>query len=115
MPLTLVAFDGPVIDQPYSRPRGLLDELDLRGSAWCAVKQLRGAVVDVLRVCAEHDLEGIVAKRVDSRYRAGERSSDWLKLKTADWRTAHASQRYPREGRNSSWIRSPRALTRARL
>jgi len=47
-------------------------------------------------VCSEHDVEGIVAKRVDSPYRPGEHSSDWLKLKTADWRTVHASQRHPR-------------------
>jgi ATP-dependent DNA ligase len=39
---------------------------------------------------------GIVAKCVDSAYRLGERSGDWLKLKTADWRTAHALQRHPR-------------------
>jgi hypothetical protein len=50
------------------------------GSRWCAVPQLRGPVADV-GACAEHDVEGIVAKRVDSPYRPGERSSDWLKLK----------------------------------
>jgi bifunctional non-homologous end joining protein LigD len=60
------------------------------------VRQLHGSVAEVLRVCAEHDVEGIVAKRVDSPYRPGERSADWLKLKTADWRTAHASQPHPR-------------------
>jgi ATP dependent DNA ligase domain len=43
---------------------------------------------------AEHDVEGIVAKRTDSPYRPGERSSDWLKLKTADWREMHAPRRY---------------------
>jgi ATP-dependent DNA ligase len=43
-----------------------------------------------LALWAEHDVEGIVAKRTDSRYRPGKRSSDSLKLKTADWRTMHA-------------------------
>ena len=33
------------------------------------------------------DLEGIVSKRVDSRYATGERSRDWLKVKC--WRTHH--------------------------
>ena len=98
--LTFVAFDvlveGPVIDQPYSERRAVLDRLELDGPAWCAAPQLRGSVADVLGVCAEHDVEGIVAKRVDSPYRPGERSSDWLKLKTADWRSTHASQRHPR-------------------
>jgi ATP-dependent DNA ligase len=61
-----------------------------------AVRQSRGSVADVLKACAEHDVKGIVAKRVDSPYRRGERSGDWLKLKTADWRIAHASRRHPR-------------------
>jgi ATP-dependent DNA ligase len=67
----------------------------------CTARVVRGApthgsVADVLKACAEHNLDGIVAKRVDSPYRPGERSSDWLKLKTADWRATHASQRHPR-------------------
>jgi bifunctional non-homologous end joining protein LigD len=68
----------------------------LNGDAWCATPQLQRRVLDVLAACQEHDVEGIVAKCVDSAYRPGERSSDWLKLKTADSRTAHASQRHPR-------------------
>lgn len=39
-------------------------------------------------------LEGLVAKRVDSPYRPGERSADWLKLKTAEWRQVHAPLRH---------------------
>ncbi len=74
----------------------MLDVLELDGSAWCVVPQLRGSVADVLKACAEHDVEGIVAKRVDSPYRPGERSRDWFKLKTAGWRAAHASQRHSR-------------------
>jgi len=48
----------------------------------------------VLEACREHDLEGIVAKRIDAPYRPGERSPDWLKLKTIDWRTIHAQRRH---------------------
>ena len=98
-PLTFVAFDvlafdGPVIDQPYRHRRALVDGLALNGDAWCVTPQLQGRVVDVLAACREHDVEGIVAKRVDSANRPGERSSDWLKLKTADWRTVHAPRRH---------------------
>jgi bifunctional non-homologous end joining protein LigD len=89
----VLAYDGPMIDEPYSRRRALLDGLALNGPAWCTAPVLNGSVVDVLAACGEHDVEGMVAKRVDSPYRPGERSSDWLKVKTADWRTAHASQR----------------------
>lgn len=31
--------------------------------------------------CREHGLEGVVAKRRGSKYRGGERSADWLKIK----------------------------------
>jgi ATP-dependent DNA ligase len=34
---------------------------------------------DLMLAVREHQLEGIVAKRTGSRYRSGERSSDWLK------------------------------------
>jgi ATP-dependent DNA ligase len=40
-----------------------------------------------------HELEGIVAKRLDSRYRPGDRSRDWVKAKTAAWRAMHAPAR----------------------
>jgi len=98
-PLTFVAFDilafdGPVIDQPYRERRALLDGLALQGDAWCTTPQLHDRVIDALAACREHDVEGIVAKRVDSPYRPGERSSDWLKLKTADWRNLHAPRRH---------------------
>ena len=71
-PLTFVAFDvlafdGPVIDQPYRHRRALLDGLALNGDAWCTTPQLQGRVVDVLAACREHDVERIVAKRVGRR------------------------------------------------
>jgi bifunctional non-homologous end joining protein LigD len=99
VPLTFVAFDvlafgELVIDKPYFERRALLDKLDLDGPAWCTTPQLHGSARHVLDACAEHDLEGIVAKRIDSRYRPGERSMDWLKLKTADWRATHAPRRH---------------------
>jgi bifunctional non-homologous end joining protein LigD len=97
-PLTFAAFDvlafnRSVIDEPYRRRRELLDSLALNGKAWCTVPRLYGSVGDVLAVCAEHCLDGVVAKRVDSRYRPGERSPDWRKFKTADWWRVHAGQR----------------------
>jgi bifunctional non-homologous end joining protein LigD len=99
VPLTFVAFDvlayeSPVIDEPYRERRAQLDRLGLHADNWCTAPQLYGSVVDVLSVCSEHDVEGIVAKRTDSRYRPGERSSDWLKLKTADWRKMHGPRRH---------------------
>jgi bifunctional non-homologous end joining protein LigD len=40
----------------------------------------------LLRTCQRMGLEGIVSKRKDSAYRSGP-TRDWLKVKTATWRT----------------------------
>ena len=50
--------------------------------------------VELLAACIEHGLEGVVAKRLESRYRCGERSVDWIKVKTTEWRMTHASRRH---------------------
>jgi bifunctional non-homologous end joining protein LigD len=98
-PLTFVAFDvlwldEPVIDRPYRERRTLLESLNLTGPAWCTVPSW-GASANVYAVCAEHGLEGVVAKRLESPYRPGERSRDWVKLKTTEWRDQHAALRAP--------------------
>lgn len=36
---------------------------------------------DLYRFCEEHGLEGVVAKKLGSPYRPGERTSEWLKIK----------------------------------
>ena len=36
---------------------------------------------ELFRLCREHRLEGVVAKKKGSTYRTGERSTDWLKVK----------------------------------
>jgi bifunctional non-homologous end joining protein LigD len=37
----------------------------------------------LMALCREHRLEGVVAKRRGSKYRAGERTKDWIKVKCA--------------------------------
>jgi ATP-dependent DNA ligase len=43
--------------------------------------------------CGQPGLEGLVAKRLDSIYRLGERSKQWVKAKCPDWRVNHAPRR----------------------
>jgi bifunctional non-homologous end joining protein LigD len=45
------------------------------------LQELPGAAADVLHAVREMGLEGVVAKKKDSVYVCGERSSDWVKLK----------------------------------
>ncbi len=41
-------------------------------------------------------VEGLVAKRNSSLYWPGQRSADWVKLKTPEWRVAYAERRVKR-------------------
>ena len=98
---TFVAFDvlaiggESVAGQPYEQRRRLLESLRLGGPAWCTVSQWPDTeVVDLLAVCERLGVEGMVGKRVGSPYRPGERSPDWVKLKTTAWRTLHGPQRH---------------------
>src|SRR5204863_7350503 len=97
--ITFVAFDLRVLErrQPL-RPSVLRTSALARRArsrrGWCTIPALAGPRRVLLDACAELDIEGVVAKRVDSPYRAGVRSGDWLKLKTSDWKRGHAPQRH---------------------
>ncbi|HYG74201.1 MAG TPA: non-homologous end-joining DNA ligase [Planctomycetota bacterium] len=65
---------------PYSERRMRLDDLGLRGSHWqTPAFSENGAAM--LKISRQHALEGIVAKRMNSAYRPGQRGRDWLKIK----------------------------------
>ncbi|MEA2332211.1 MAG: bifunctional non-ous end joining protein LigD [Thermoleophilaceae bacterium] len=86
-PVTYVAFDVLYIDgrstmaRPYEERRELLEELELEGPAWRAPAYHRGEGSALLGATRELGIEGIVAKRLDSTYEPGRRSSAWLKIK----------------------------------
>jgi ATP-dependent DNA ligase len=48
------------------------------------------------RAYEEHEVEDIVLKRRNSRYRPGRRSDDWRKIKSALWYERHAQHRRPK-------------------
>jgi bifunctional non-homologous end joining protein LigD len=78
----LLYLDGrSLLDAPYEERRRLLEELKLEGDAWQTPGYHRGEGEALLAKTAELGLEGIVAKRLDSPYRPGARSRDWLKVK----------------------------------
>lgn len=69
-------------EQPYGRRRELLDDLMVvEKSRVLTVPRamVDVAPADVLEAAASHGIEGIVVKRLDSPYRAGERSPFWIK------------------------------------
>ena len=67
---------------PYTERRGLLDQLALDGPAWRTPASLMvDSAEDFVARVAELGLEGVVAKRRDSRYLPARRTTAWLKHK----------------------------------
>ncbi len=66
---------------PYLDRRRLLDQLVEPGDNWTVPSFSVGTGAALLAATAEQGLEGVIAKRVDSRYRPGARSKEWRKLK----------------------------------
>lgn len=85
-PVTYVAFDllwlngRSLLDEPYARRRELLAELDFEGPNWQAPKHHVGDGEALLEAVRARRLEGVVAKRLDSAYKPGRRSADWVKV-----------------------------------
>ena len=79
----LLLLDGEkLLDRPYDERRARLESLGLSGISYATppvFRDVRGA--DVLAAAAAAGLEGVVAKRRDSKYRPGERAADWVKIK----------------------------------
>jgi bifunctional non-homologous end joining protein LigD len=101
-PLCFVAFDVPFVvgesttELAYRDRRRLLEALEFEGPAWCTVASFEAVVEDVLTECERLNLEGLVAKRLDSRYEPGKRSMHWRKVKCSSWRERHAPLRHER-------------------
>jgi bifunctional non-homologous end joining protein LigD len=90
IPVTYVIFDllyldgRSTLELSYRERRSLLEQLHLDGPTWRSPAHHTGSGRDFLAVSAEHGLEGIVAKRLDSPYRPGERTGEWLKIKNVN-------------------------------
>ncbi len=86
-PVTYVIFDllylegHSTMGLAYRERRALLERLDMNGPAWQTPAYRVGEGPALLAATAEHRLEGLLAKRLDSPYRPGARNADWLKLK----------------------------------
>jgi bifunctional non-homologous end joining protein LigD len=86
-PVTYVAFDLLYLDGrstlalSYEERRQLLERLELEGPSWRTPAYQRGEGSALLEATRELGIEGIVAKRLDSPYEPGGRTSAWVKVK----------------------------------
>jgi bifunctional non-homologous end joining protein LigD len=78
----LLHLDGrTLIELPYEDRRARLEELGLGGPAWRVPAAHAGDGARLLEATRAQGLEGLIAKRLGSRYEPGRRSGAWLKVK----------------------------------
>ena len=78
----LLWLDGhPLTELPYIERRERLVALALSDERWQTPDNVLGRGAEVLHASEQQGLEGIVAKRLRSRYTPGRRTRDWIKIK----------------------------------
>lgn len=92
IPVTYLVFDVLVLagvditGEAYRVRRARLEELGLQGPAWQCPPSFRGGGAEIQAASRASGLEGVVAKRLDSPYRPGQRSDAWRKVKNVQTR-----------------------------
>lgn len=82
-PVTLLAFDilrlygVDLAERPYAERRATLERLGLQGAHWTVPPAFDDGPATA-SASLEQGLEGVVAKRLGSTYRPGQRSPDWI-------------------------------------
>jgi bifunctional non-homologous end joining protein LigD len=104
----LLCLDGqPLLDAPYAERRALLDGLGLDGRHWQTPPSFTDVTgADLLEVAEQQGLEGVVAKRLTSRYEPGRRSPAWRKVKVRHRQEAVVGGWTRGEGNRAGWIGS---------
>ncbi|HVS29665.1 MAG TPA: non-homologous end-joining DNA ligase, partial [Solirubrobacteraceae bacterium] len=87
LPVVYMLFDVPFLDghslcpEPYTERRARLESLQLDGPTWRTPSPQRADGAAMLAATRKLGIEGVVAKRLDSRYEPGRRSPAWVKVR----------------------------------
>lgn len=113
IPVTYLAFDvlwldgRSVLDEPYTRRRGLLEGLGLDSRRVQVPPSFTGeSGADIQAVSRQQHLEGVMAKRLSSRYEPGRRTTAWRKIKNTHRQEVVIGGWKPGEGGRAGWIGS---------
>ncbi|HEU4658216.1 MAG TPA: DNA ligase D [Capillimicrobium sp.] len=109
-PVVLVLFDLLWLDGhslmglPYDERRAWLEALELTGPAWQTPAAHHGDGAALLQATAAQGLEGLIAKRRDSVYEPGRRTTCWIKVKNVNRQEVVIAGWEPGEGRRENRI-----------
>jgi len=113
IPVSYLAFDllwldgRSLLDEPYSLRREMLESLGLdSGRAQVPPSFAGESGADIQAVSKQQQLEGIMAKRLSSRYEPGRRTSAWRKIKNVRSQEVVIGGWKPGEGGRAGWIGS---------
>ncbi|HET7338514.1 MAG TPA: non-homologous end-joining DNA ligase [Candidatus Dormibacteraeota bacterium] len=87
VPVTYMAFDilwrdgHSLMGQTYVDRRRVLAELKLTGASWQTPPYEKGGGQTMKEASARAGLEGVMAKKLDSKYEPGKRNGAWQKIK----------------------------------
>ncbi len=104
----LLQLDGMALfDLEYAKRRSVLENLGIAGSYWQTPPAFPGEDFDaVLAVSVDHGMEGIVAKRLDSKYLPGVRTDHWRKIKNVRRQEAVVAGYKPGQGNRTGQVGS---------
>jgi bifunctional non-homologous end joining protein LigD len=101
----LLYLDGEsLMALAYEERRERLEGLALSGPAWRVPAAHRGAGRALLAATKSQGLEGVVAKRLGSRYEPGRRNGAWIKIKHVRQQELVIAGWLPGEGRRAERI-----------
>lgn len=86
-PATYIAFDiislgnEDLTQMPLEKRRELLKEIIRQDDRIYVSEAMTGQGKAFFQICAERNLEGVIAKKIDSLYMPGKRSAEWKKIK----------------------------------
>jgi bifunctional non-homologous end joining protein LigD len=80
-PVVFLAFDLPLVEGTYVQRRAVLESMSIEAPGWQVPPHFVGGGATALGTSQQLGLEGIIAKKLTSRYVPGRRSPEWLKIK----------------------------------
>ena len=99
----LLELDGKdITNEPYEARRQALLDLVPTGPHWKVSEGWVGGGDELLEVMRSKGMEGLIAKRLGSRYEVGRRSRNWLKLKVRQSQEVVVGGWLPGEGARAS-------------